>query len=54
MGLLLQGEGEQRKAIEQFTKAVNRASQTSPQRAQYEIGRSYTLLKNYQQGPSSS
>jgi TolA-binding protein len=50
MGLLLQGEGEQRKAIEQFTKALNQGQPDVAARAQYEIGRSYTLLKNYQQG----
>jgi tol-pal system protein YbgF len=50
LGLLLQSEGEHRKAIEQFGKAVSQGNPEVAARAQYEIGRTYTLLKNYQQG----
>jgi tol-pal system protein YbgF len=50
LGLLLQSEGEHRKAIEQFGKAVTQGNPEVAARAQYEIGRTYTLLKDYQQG----
>jgi tetratricopeptide (TPR) repeat protein len=50
LGLLLQGEGEHRKAIEAFGKAVSQGNPEVAARAQYEIGRTYTLLKDYQQG----
>jgi tol-pal system protein YbgF len=50
LGLILQGEGEHRKAIDQFSKAVSQGNPETAARAQYEIGHSYTLLKNYQQG----
>jgi TolA-binding protein len=50
LGLLLQSEGEHRQAIEQFGKAVRQGNPELAARAQYEIGRTYTLLKNYQQG----
>jgi tol-pal system protein YbgF len=50
IGLLLQGEGEHRQAIAQFTKALGQGQPEVAARAQYEIGRSYTLLNNYQQG----
>ena len=50
LGLLLQGEGEHRKAIELFSRAVSQGNPEVAARAQYEIGRTYTLLKNYQQG----
>jgi TolA-binding protein len=49
-GLLLQSEGEHRKAIEQFSRAVTQGNPEVAARAQYEIGRTYTLLKDYQQG----
>lgn len=50
LGLLLQSEGEHRKAIEQFGRAVSQGTPEVAARAQYEIGRTYTLLKDYQQG----
>jgi tol-pal system protein YbgF len=50
LGLLLQGDGEHRKAIEQFGRAVSQGTPEVAARAQYEIGRTYTQLKNYQQG----
>ncbi len=50
LGLLLQSEGEHHKAIEQLGKALTQGSPEIAARAQYEIGRSYTLLKDYQQG----
>jgi tol-pal system protein YbgF len=50
LGLLLQSEGEHRKAIEQFGRAVAQGNPEVAARAQYEIGRTYTLLKDYQQG----
>jgi tetratricopeptide (TPR) repeat protein len=50
LGLLLQSEGEHRQAIEQFGKAVSQGSPEVAARAQYEIGRTHTLLKDYQQG----
>jgi TolA-binding protein len=50
LGLLLQSEGEHRKAIEQFGKAVGQGNAEVGARAQYEIGHTYTLLKDYQQG----
>jgi TolA-binding protein len=50
LGLLLQSEGEHRQAIEQFGKAVRQGNPELAARAQYEIGRTYTLLKDYQQG----
>jgi tol-pal system protein YbgF len=50
LGLLLQNEGEHRQAIEQFGKAVSQGSPEVAARAQYEIGRTHTLLKDYQQG----
>jgi tol-pal system protein YbgF len=50
IGVLLQGEGEHRQAIAQFHKAVGQGSPDVAARAQYEIGRTYTLLKDYQQG----
>jgi TolA-binding protein len=50
LGVLLQGEGEHRQAIEQFSKAISQGNPEIAARAQYEIGHSYTLLKNYQQG----
>jgi tetratricopeptide (TPR) repeat protein len=49
LGLLLQSEGEHRKAIEQFGRAVTQGTPEIAARAQYEIGRTYTLLKDYQQ-----
>jgi tol-pal system protein YbgF len=49
VGLLLQSEGEHRKAIEHFGKAVTQGSPEIAARAQYELGRTYTLLKDYQQ-----
>jgi TolA-binding protein len=48
-GLMLQGEGEHRRAIEQFGRALNQANPDVAARAQYEIGHSYTLLKDYPQ-----
>ena len=50
LGLLLQSEGEHRKAIEQFGRAVTQGNPEVAAHAQYEIGRTYTLLKDYQQG----
>jgi tol-pal system protein YbgF len=50
LGILLQSEGEHRKAIEQFGRAVTQGNPEVAARAQYEIGRTYTLLKDYQQG----
>ena len=50
LGLLLQSEGEHRKALEQFGRAVTQGNPEVAARAQYEIGRTYTLLKDYQQG----
>ena len=50
LGLLLQSEGEHRKAIEQFGKALTQGNPEVAAHAQYEIGRTYTLLKDYQQG----
>jgi tetratricopeptide (TPR) repeat protein len=50
LGLLLQSEGEHRKALEQFGKAVSQGTPEVAAHAQYEIGRTYTLLKDYQQG----
>jgi TolA-binding protein len=50
LGLLLQSEGEHRKAIEQFGKAAGQGNAEVAARAQYEIGHTYTLLKDYQQG----
>jgi TolA-binding protein len=50
LGLLLQSEGEHRKAIEQFGRAVSQGNPDVAARAQYEIGQTYTLLKDYQQG----
>jgi tol-pal system protein YbgF len=48
VGILLQSEGEHRKAIEHFSKAVTQGSPEIAARAQYELGRSYTLLKDPQ------
>jgi TolA-binding protein len=50
MGMLWQGDGEHRKAIELFNKAVSQGSPEVAAQAQYEIGRSYTLLKDYEKG----
>ncbi|HSF30063.1 MAG TPA: tetratricopeptide repeat protein [Candidatus Tectomicrobia bacterium] len=50
LGLLLQSEGEHRQAIEQFNRAVSQGTPEVAARAQYEIGRTYTLLKDYRQG----
>jgi tetratricopeptide (TPR) repeat protein len=50
LGLLWQQEGEYRKAIEHFGRAVTQGQPEVAARAQYEIGRSYTLLKDRQQG----
>jgi tol-pal system protein YbgF len=50
LGLLLLSEGEHRKAIEQFSRAVSQGNPEVAARAQYEIGRTYTLLKDYRQG----
>jgi TolA-binding protein len=50
LGLLLQSDGEHRQAIEQFGRAVRQGNPEVAARAQYEIGRTYTLLKDYQQG----
>ena len=50
VGLLLQSEGEHRKAIEQFGRAVSQGNPEVAAHAQYEIGRTHTLLKDYQQG----
>ena len=50
MGLILQGEGQHRQAIAQFQKAVSQGNPEVAARAQYEIGHTYTLLKDYQQG----
>jgi tetratricopeptide (TPR) repeat protein len=50
LGLLLQSAGEHRRALEQFSQALARATPEVAARAQYEIGRTYTAEKNYQQG----
>jgi len=50
LGLILQSEGEYRQALEQFGKAVRQGNPELAARAQYEIGRTYSLLKDYQQG----
>jgi tetratricopeptide (TPR) repeat protein len=50
LGLLFQSDGEHRKAIEHFTQALAQSTPEIAARAQYEIGHTYTLLKNYQQG----
>ncbi len=50
LGLLLQSKGEHRQAIEQFGRAVNQGVPEVAARAQYEIGRTYTLLQDYRQG----
>jgi TolA-binding protein len=50
LGLMLQSEGQHRKALEQFGRAVAQGNPEIAAHAQYEIGRSYTLLKDYQQG----
>jgi TolA-binding protein len=50
LGLVLQSEGEHRQALEQFGKAVRQGNPELAARAQYEIGRTYALLKDYQQG----
>jgi tetratricopeptide (TPR) repeat protein len=50
LGLLLQSDGQHRRALEQFTQALARATPEVAARAQYEIGRTYTAEKNYQQG----
>ncbi|MBI3326135.1 MAG: tetratricopeptide repeat protein [Nitrospinae bacterium] len=50
LGLLLQSDGEHQHAIEQFGRAVAQGPPEVAARAQYEIGRSHTLLKSYQQG----
>ena len=50
LGMILQGEGQHRQAIAQFHKAVSQGNPEVAARAQYEIGRTYTLLKDYQQG----
>jgi TolA-binding protein len=50
MGMLLQGEGEHRQAMAQFNKAVGQGNPDIAARAQYEIGRTYTLQKDYQRG----
>jgi hypothetical protein len=47
---LLQSEGEHRQAIEQFGRAVTQGRPEVAAHAQYEIGRTYTLLKDYRQG----
>jgi TolA-binding protein len=49
-GLLLQSEGEHRQALDQFGKAVRQGNPELAAQAQYEIGRTYTLLKDYQKG----
>jgi tetratricopeptide (TPR) repeat protein len=49
LGLLLQSEGEHRQAIEQFGKAISQNNPEVSARAQYEMGRTYTLLKDYPQ-----
>lgn len=50
LGLLLQSEGEYRRALEHFHQAQSQAAPEIAARAQYEIGRTYTAQKNYQQG----
>lgn len=50
VGLLLQSDGEYRQALERFQQALSRATPEVAARAQYEIGRTYTAQKNYQQG----
>jgi TolA-binding protein len=50
LGLMLQNEGHHRKALEHFGRAVAQGNPEIAAHAQYEIGRSYTLLKDYQQG----
>jgi len=50
LGLLSQTEGDYHKAIEYFGRVLPQSQPEVAARAQYEIGRSYSLLKNYQQG----
>jgi TolA-binding protein len=50
LGLLLQAEGNYPGALEQFHRALAQGTPEIAARAQYEIGRTYSLQKNYQQG----
>jgi tetratricopeptide (TPR) repeat protein len=50
LGLLWQGDGAYQKALEHFAKALGQSPPELAAQAQYEIGQTYTLQKNYQQG----
>jgi lipopolysaccharide biosynthesis regulator YciM len=50
LGALFQNDGEYQKAIEHFHQALPQSTPEIAARAQYEIGHTYTLLKNYQKG----
>lgn len=50
LGLLLQGDGEHRRALDHFHQALSQGTPELAARAQYEIGRTYTAQQNYQQG----
>jgi TolA-binding protein len=50
LGLLSQGDREYQKALEHFGRALAQGSPEFAAQAQYEIGYTHTLQKNYQQG----
>jgi TolA-binding protein len=50
LGRLWQGEGAYQKALEHFTTALGQGPPELAVQAQYEIGQTYTLQKQYQQG----